>query len=488
MNILRYIVDYFKKIRSRFRKSSRNKGVIQRIEENKNKKLKEVDEKLQTLSTQEDNKEQVEQAIKEKTSIEIGKELPQAIKEPIFDLADIENEVNLLNQKLFEIDVQKQKIDLIPILSKSKSDEGIVRLEEIFEELNNKANIQADTNIFKDLNDKKTEVDSFFEEFRLIKIYRKREEEREREEQVKQQKVNEILSQIDQELKSETLDRAKQSIRIAERAIFGLRSSQQKTKFQKKLSNLIDVFRKKEIEVEVERQRETLERERKEAERKIKAEEKRREEERNRIEKEKIRQKEAEDKKRKAEDDKKSHLQKILTKKSNWIEFKKVLDDNGIRTLYHFTDKANLEYIKKHGGLFSWRQLRKSNIDVPYEGGGSLSKDLDRKYGLQDFVRVCFTQNHPMMYVARNEGRIPNPVILTINLEVCYFQNTKFANMNATKTGHSCGNSLTDLKNIKFNVVKQRNHFDLSDNDKPYYQAEILVKTWIPIEYITNIN
>ena len=185
MNIFKYIVDYFKKIRSRFRKSSRNKEVIQRIEDNKNKKLKGVDEKLQTLSTKEDNKEQVEQAIEEKTIIEIGQELPQEVKEPIFDLAEIENEVKLLNQKLFEIDVQKQKIGSIQVTSKSKSDEGIVRLEE----LDNKANIQADINILKDLNDKKTDVDNFFEEFRLIKIYRKREEEREREEQVKSQKV-----------------------------------------------------------------------------------------------------------------------------------------------------------------------------------------------------------------------------------------------------------------------------------------------------------
>src|SRR5690606_3348816 len=135
--------------------------------------------------------------------------------------------------------------------------------------------------------------------------------------------------------------------------------------------------------------------------------------------------------------------------------------------LYHFTDRANIDYIKLHGGLFSWQHLRKAGIEVPYEGGGSLSKDLDRRYGLEDFVRVCFTENHPMMYVARNEGRIPNPVILKINTEVCEFQNTKFANMNATRNGHNCGNSLADLQRIKFEVVRQRTHFDLSEQDKP---------------------
>lgn len=280
MNIFRYIVDYLIKIRSRFRKSSRNKEVIQRIEENKNKKLKEVDEKLQTLSTQEDNKEQVKQVIEEKTSIEIGQELTQEIRELVFNLAEIENEVKLFNQKLFEIDVQKQNISPIQVLQNLESDKAYNRLEKLFQGINNENSIHPNTDIYKGFDDNKTEVDSFFEEFRLIKIYRKREGEREREEQVKRQKVNAILSEIDQALKSETLDRAKQNIRIAERAILGLRGSQQKPKFQKRLSTLVEVFRKKEIEIEAERQREELKRKKEEAERRRKDAERKYEEER----------------------------------------------------------------------------------------------------------------------------------------------------------------------------------------------------------------
>ena len=61
--------------------------------------------------------------------------------------------------------------------------------------------------------------------------------------------------------------------------------------------------------------------------------------------------------------------------------------------------------------------------------------------------------------------------------------------MNATKTGHNCGSLIDDLEAIKFNIVKQHNHFDiLNAEDVKYFQAEVLVKTWIPIEFITNIN
>jgi hypothetical protein len=61
--------------------------------------------------------------------------------------------------------------------------------------------------------------------------------------------------------------------------------------------------------------------------------------------------------------------------------------------------------------------------------------------------------------------------------------------MNATETGHHCGTGIMDLKMIKFDLLKYRKHFDIpNESDWKYFQAEVLVKTWIPIKYITNIN
>ena len=101
-----------------------------------------------------------------------------------------------------------------------------------------------------------------------------------------------------------------------------------------------------------------------------------------------------------------------MVKKSNWQEFKTILDQHKITKLYHFTDRDNLESIIKNGGLYSWMDCDRKGIHIAKPGGGELSRSLDRKDNLQDFVRVSFTTQHPMMYVAMKEGRISNPVIL----------------------------------------------------------------------------
>ena len=111
-----------------------------------------------------------------------------------------------------------------------------------------------------------------------------------------------------------------------------------------------------------------------------------------------------------------------MEKRTNWQEFKEVLNRYNIKKLYHFTDRDNLENIIKHGGLFSWADCESRGINIPKPGGSDTSRALDRRDGLQKYVRVSFTTQHPMMYVAMNDGRISNPVILEIDPEVifCY--------------------------------------------------------------------
>ena len=174
--------------------------------------------------------------------------------------------------------------------------------------------------------------------------------------------------------------------------------------------------------------------------------------------------------------------------KTNWKDFQRVFQQNNVIKLYHFTDSRNLSSIRQNGGLYSWWKAEELKIEVPMPGGVGFGRDLDRRYGLQNYVRLCFTKQHPMLYIAQREGRVLNPVILEIKLDVSYFKETRFSNMNATKTGHKQGLLLEDLKRIRFDLVMQPNHFDISDNEKHFYQAEVLVLEKIPIEFITNIN
>ena len=180
-----------------------------------------------------------------------------------------------------------------------------------------------------------------------------------------------------------------------------------------------------------------------------------------------------------------------MNKRANWQEFKAVLDSHGITKLYHFTDRDNLEQIIQHGGLYSWQDCKERGIQIPKPGGGgpgSLSWSLDKRSGLEHYVRVSFTKEHPMMYVAMNDGRISNPVVLEIDPEVIYDTNSLYADRNATSNGVQCGGDLSNFKQIHFTSVKARKHFDLDADEQPYYQAEVLVKNFIPLQYITNIS
>ena len=179
-----------------------------------------------------------------------------------------------------------------------------------------------------------------------------------------------------------------------------------------------------------------------------------------------------------------------MEKKSNWQEFNAILDQHKIVKLYHFTDRDNLESIIKNGGLYSWMDCERKGIKIPKPGGGIISRQLDSGRNLEDYVRVSFTTQHPMMYVAMKDGRISNPVILEIDTEVIYWNDTCYSNLNATihKIRPNIGGTINDFKQIHFQSVKVYKHFDLPEEEQPYFQAEVLVKNFIPLEYIKNIG
>ena len=51
--------------------------------------------------------------------------------------------------------------------------------------------------------------------------------------------------------------------------------------------------------------------------------------------------------------------------KNNYDEFKKLIEQHHITTLYHFTDRENLESIIKNGGLYSWADCEQKGISLP---------------------------------------------------------------------------------------------------------------------------
>lgn len=177
-----------------------------------------------------------------------------------------------------------------------------------------------------------------------------------------------------------------------------------------------------------------------------------------------------------------------MEKKSNWQEFERVLKEGRITKLYHFTDRDNLESIIKHGGIYSWKDCEDKGIRIAKPGGSDMSRSLDLRDRLQYYARLSFVPDHPMMYVAMNDGRISNPVVLEIDLEAAFWKDTLYADRNMTKNGANVGGTLADLEEIHFDLFDGQRYFDMTDEDKTYYKAEVLVKHFIPLKYITNIG
>lgn len=177
-----------------------------------------------------------------------------------------------------------------------------------------------------------------------------------------------------------------------------------------------------------------------------------------------------------------------MEKKHNWQAYQAIIEQQNIKKLYHFTDRDNLQSIIQNGGLYSWTDCEEKGITIAKPGGSDSSRSLDARDGLQRYVRVSFVAQHPMMYVAMNEGRISNPVLLEIDTQVIYWNDSMYADRNATKNGAQVGGDIDDFKAINFSAIKARKHFDLDEDEQKFYQAEVLVKNCIPLEYIRNIG
>ena len=137
------------------------------------------------------------------------------------------------------------------------------------------------------------------------------------------------------------------------------------------------------------------------------------------------------------------------------------------------------------GGLYSWQYCEDHNIEIARPGGDSTSRSLDRRHGLQDYVRVSFCTDHPMKWILEQQGY--DMVLLKVKIDVACLEGTLFSDINATDNNHHHGGSLADLQRINIPATQQNFVSRESDIFKQH-QAEVMVKTFIPLEYIEMPN
>lgn len=161
-----------------------------------------------------------------------------------------------------------------------------------------------------------------------------------------------------------------------------------------------------------------------------------------------------------------------------------------IAVLYHFTDRRNLPSIRQYGGIYPMAELRKMGIEVPAPGGNEWSRDADGLKGMDEYVHLCFRNNHPMEYLARQEGRIGDTIFLQIHADVLLWEDVKFTPDVANKAGVKTYSMDDARKMIDFEVLFTRTDWRNAGIQGRLQQAEkseILVPKLIPLELIRNL-
>ena len=171
--------------------------------------------------------------------------------------------------------------------------------------------------------------------------------------------------------------------------------------------------------------------------------------------------------------------------KSNKEEIRQYLQANGIQYLYHFTEKEKIQSIIKYGGLFSYKRAFDESIAMPVREDMALTRDIDARMGLEDYVRTSFCPRLPKIKERQAEGA--ELVLLKIDLDVALFDETLYTDIEATQSNMKHGGDFDDLKKVNLKATQK----DISrpeDDDYWQRQAEVLIKGFIPLKYILNVK
>jgi|GEM_PF-520680 len=498
--IMRFFADIWKKIKSIFKKKKSKstieiyegakaiikKGINKEEILEKARNTEDENERkgiLKTISEFENAKSIVE-VIEEQTEISNDTQIKKKRKR-LYEFYELEAELGSLEEKLTLLNFQKSQIIKATYPDTSSIDRRVEFLSNLLDKNKSDDKIELSRISISAFDKSFQQLEKLLTEKSTLRRHTTRENVKQKQEEIYKNQIKQKLSTLENLINQNKLAEAK--------TLINLLSSSIKPNLQKELARLTkskEKYKEKELQNFRRQEEELLKRQAEQAKILKEQEDKRLTELKLKKEQEAILKK-AEEEKLNA---KANRLKALLDKKANWRDFQKVLQENGITAFYHFTDQSNLKSIKENGGLFSWFYCDLNNIVIPMPGGSMGSRQNDTTNGKKDFVRVAFNKEHPMLFIAEKDGRISNAIWLDIDIEVAYFENTEFSDKNAAAFSSykpKIGKEVSDLENVRFDILKKAQrvkHYKLSDDEKPFNQAEVLVKTWIPLEHITNIN
>jgi ssDNA thymidine ADP-ribosyltransferase, DarT len=158
-----------------------------------------------------------------------------------------------------------------------------------------------------------------------------------------------------------------------------------------------------------------------------------------------------------------------------------------VRWLYHFTDSRNIPAIWELGGLWSTAKLREMGVEF-YPGGNEHSLSADRMFGMDQYVHLCFTTEHPMAYICQQDGRIEKLQWIYIDDPAGLFQidGVQYCAEVANKSGAQLC-SIEEAREL-FDDVALYDYLDWNVGD--HYarrvaaeKCEILIPDHLPLKY-----
>lgn len=166
---------------------------------------------------------------------------------------------------------------------------------------------------------------------------------------------------------------------------------------------------------------------------------------------------------------------------------KDIIQKYRIDGAWHFTDGANFDSIRQQGGLLPYAELARRGVVIPAAGGNDWSHDADARCGVDKYVHLAFISNHPMLYLAKNDGRIKKPYWLRIDPSILLVDGIRFTREVANKAGVALMSPLEARDKIDWEVL-----FTKMDWKDPAVRArrtsaeksQILIPGIVPIEKI----
>ena len=162
--------------------------------------------------------------------------------------------------------------------------------------------------------------------------------------------------------------------------------------------------------------------------------------------------------------------------------FLEVVNENGIKNLYHWTDARNLESILDARALMPSAILKQASLAQWIPGGDAYSLDRDVQLGLDHFVHLCFTPWQPMRLRNHANNIDKQYAIFEVSTDVVAWLATEFTDRNASDGTKSRGNSLEHLNAIRFNIATADRPYGYEE--RKLFQAEVMVAGMIPLQYV----